>query len=99
MIEIVHTRHSVYEIDPDNNKIRRIEGDNPPTPRQGEDGVWQEAHVQRLVFGGLLITWADGRQTVTSAVARTSTRYDNDTCDNGGGRNSGPDNCADLGIA
>lgn len=33
---------SKYEIDKENSKIRRLNGKNSPTNRQGEDGEWKK---------------------------------------------------------
>jgi hypothetical protein len=38
---IFTTENSVYEVDHPNNRIRRLEGRNDPTPRQGTDGEWK----------------------------------------------------------
>jgi hypothetical protein len=34
--------NSVYEVDFDNKKVRRINGVNEPTARQGKDGEWRK---------------------------------------------------------
>jgi len=33
---------SVYELDEDQKRIRRLSGAKPPTPRQGSDGEWRQ---------------------------------------------------------
>jgi hypothetical protein len=32
---------SVYQVDTANQKVRRLEGEADPTPRQGKDGEWK----------------------------------------------------------
>jgi hypothetical protein len=56
---IFTTDNSTYEIDRQNKRIRRLEGLNKPTPRQGTDGVWKEyAGITRIVIGEqVLIIW------------------------------------------
>jgi hypothetical protein len=53
------TINSTYEVDKENDRIRRIESDHEPTPRQSEDGVWDEfATIEGLEEGGpALIVW------------------------------------------
>lgn len=71
------TRNSTYEMNPDAKKIRRVAGVNPPTNRQGADGVWQSYHALAVEPGApAVITWRiddseDGpiaRMTVTGPV-------------------------------
>lgn len=43
----IFTLNSLYEVDVDRNpnRVRRLQGVNDPTPRQGEDGVWKDLAV------------------------------------------------------
>lgn len=58
---IFHTRNSTYEVDLDKKQIRRLRGQDDPTPRQGLDGVWKE--FQRItgieVGTRVLIVWSE----------------------------------------
>lgn len=38
---VFRTSNSVYEIDSSGKRIRRLEGKENPTPRQGKDGEWR----------------------------------------------------------
>ena len=38
---LIHTRNSVYEVDTQNKRVRRMSGKDNPTPRQGADGAWR----------------------------------------------------------
>ena len=50
-------------------QIRRTEGVNPPTARQGRDGEWQPyVSLGRTPEGGLSIYWGGTRYTWTSPV-------------------------------
>jgi hypothetical protein len=69
----VTTRNSVYEINEVDHMIRRMNGVNDPTPRQGADGEWQKYSTIAPLLDGLMIVWginADGSaaSTWTSAV-------------------------------
>jgi len=35
------TENSEYELDEEKTRIRRVTGKFPPTPNQGDDGVWR----------------------------------------------------------
>lgn len=68
---IVWTEFSTYEIE--GNRVRRLEGENEPTPRQGQDQEWREAaRIAPLVIGAqlhYLFLWdSEGRATITSPV-------------------------------
>jgi len=59
-----HTQSgSVYEINTDSKKIRRLNGKADPTPRQGKDGEWRtyaSLYPEIPKVGEqLLITWAE----------------------------------------
>ena len=64
------TMNSIYEVDEQNKRIRRLEGANDPTPNQGEDGVWREYVSLDPCQGGYLIVWDEGgnKATLTSQV-------------------------------
>ena len=72
----VHTTlNSVYEVDREGRRARRLSGKNEPTQHTGTDGEWQEfADVAHHPSGGLVIVWDEDRMTVTSAVVDTETR-------------------------
>lgn len=61
---------SIYELDKENNRIRRLEGTENPTPRQGADGEWKVfKHCSEVLEGwGVLIRWEGIRSTITSPV-------------------------------
>ncbi len=51
---------SVYEVDTESKKIRRLNGKADPTPRQGKDGEWQSYLNDLVVEKGaaVWIQWA-----------------------------------------
>lgn len=80
MITTVHTSFSVYEIDQDAKRVRRLRGLDPQTAHQdrfsGDEG-WAEYLSVAWCHDGLLFVWAleEGgsnevvvRQTLTSPV-------------------------------
>jgi hypothetical protein len=63
------TRFSIYEVDEDEKKIRRLVSEHEATPRQGADGEWKQFYRIDHTDAGLLIHWDDqGRCTLTSEV-------------------------------
>lgn len=62
---------SVYEVDHDNKRVRRLSGVKDPTPRQGKDGEWK-TYVElntELFPGCLFFIWEHpGKGTRTSPV-------------------------------
>lgn len=77
---IFKTLNSTYELDRENSRIRRLEGLDAPTPRQGPDGEWKtyatltpvvepvvpSDETPRLSF---FIDWdGEGHGTLTSPV-------------------------------
>ena len=52
---------SVYEINTDSKKIRRLKGKEDPTPRQGKDGEWRpyvDTFPNPIQVGkGVVIAW------------------------------------------
>ena len=61
---------SIYELDRTQNQIRRLEGAQDPTPRQGSDGEWKTFEYCSEVREGhpTLIQWEGIRSTLTSTV-------------------------------
>ncbi len=69
---------SIYEIDEDNRRIRRLHGNSDPTPRQGADGEYKVyKEIMIAANKAMIIVWEttsnnDGdlicRTTATSAV-------------------------------
>jgi hypothetical protein len=65
---------SVYEIDTDAPKCRRLSGVHDPTPRQGYDGLWKDVKYVDVPEVGepIVFVWdiVDGviKMTVTSVV-------------------------------
>ncbi len=50
------TRNSIYELDPDQHRIRRVSGVNDPTLRQGDDGEWQTyLTISEVVVGSIVV--------------------------------------------
>ena len=63
------TRNSVYEVDEENKRVRRLRGKNPPTSAFHPDGKWREYMVfHRVHHGGLAFQWSDTKWTITSRV-------------------------------
>ncbi len=50
---------SIYEIDTELQRIRRLSGNKSPTARQGQDGEWKTyEHLSAIEVGkGLTIIW------------------------------------------
>ena len=67
---IVLTQNSTYEIDPERQRIRRLEGRNQPTPRQGADGEWKHYAAISPIMVGLpvRILWTVTEGTRLSPV-------------------------------
>lgn len=69
------TQFSTYEVDEEHQHIRRLDGENEPTPRQGADGEWKPYHrITPVVVAGdsgpsLYIEWSEGKGTLTSRLA------------------------------
>lgn len=69
------TQFSTYEVDEERKLIRRLDGVNDPTPRQGPDGEWKQYYrlteTVHLWDDGpsLWIEWDDaGHGTLTSQL-------------------------------
>jgi hypothetical protein len=64
------TVNSTYEIDQEHHCIRRLEGRNQPTPRQGADGEWKHyAAVSPIIVGlPVRILWTVSEGTRLSPV-------------------------------
>lgn len=55
------TRNSVYEVDEEAKRVRRLEGGGPGGARFGEDGVWRDYDtIIHTEMGSLLIYWPGG---------------------------------------
>jgi len=55
---------SVYEINLEKTKVRRLEGKENPTPRQGPDGEWKEAEsISDPVIGKPVFIFWDPKTT------------------------------------
>jgi hypothetical protein len=67
---------SLYEIDYQNNLVRRLVGTKSPTSRTGEDGVWKTFQSIELGPNGMLITWRTingiAQATLTSPLITSS---------------------------
>lgn len=69
---------SAYEIIEQEKKIRRLYGNEGPTPRQGTDGEWKEYFSLSLYDDILIIFWNDsGKATMTSPIVEFSFDGDN----------------------
>ena len=73
MITRYHTVFSIYEVDWVRMMVRRLEGENSPTMRQGEDGVWKPFASCLVTEYGLDITWSITpelvmQKTITSEI-------------------------------
>jgi hypothetical protein len=53
----VITAFSIYEVDFDNRRVRRVSGVDRPTPRQGADGEWKSYLSVSMFDEGLLFQW------------------------------------------
>lgn len=75
-IVVVHTAHSIYEID--GLYVRRVFGLNEPMPYQGPDGVWKETvSIVELNLHGertYIFNWGQGKVTWTSVVVEEELR-------------------------
>lgn len=74
-IKRVYTENSIYEVDEEDNRIRRVNSNHEPTPRQEEDGVWQEfGTVEGLEEGSpMLIIWGSDEDEEYLECTHTST--------------------------
>lgn len=66
----VRTDNSTYEIDQEARLVRRVSGLREPSPRQGQDGVWQAYTFAHIELGQPMVIdyTGEGRCTVTSNV-------------------------------
>lgn len=68
MIETFTTENSVYEIDYEGKRARRVKGKNDPTDSFIRDGRWREyEEVTDTLWGGKSFLWPDGIVTYTTA--------------------------------
>ncbi|HZU73573.1 MAG TPA: hypothetical protein VE990_12460 [Acidimicrobiales bacterium] len=68
---LVTTRNSVYELDSDHRRIRRVSGDVAPTPAFDPEGEWKDYHeVTGFEVGSPVATvhWGTGGYTRLSRV-------------------------------
>jgi hypothetical protein len=66
---------SSYEVDQENNRIRRLAGTKDPTVRQGNDGEWKDYKHLSFSEDGVLIVWniddhGISKTTMTSPVVK-----------------------------
>lgn len=66
---------SLYEVDRENSRIRRVTGNREPTKRQGSDGEWREyENITDVGVGGpVLIHWKHAQPVVAGALPCTLT--------------------------
>lgn len=59
MKSFVTASGSVYEVDQEKKQVRRLNGVNDPTPRQGQDGEWRtyKSMTPILVDRVVIIVW------------------------------------------
>lgn len=67
-IEKIITLNSVYEIDREAKRVRRVSGDNPPTRHFDPDGEWKSYMTTSEFAGGIWFIWPDGHGTLTSRI-------------------------------
>ena len=61
------TRNSIYEIDEDRQRVRRLWGTNPPTENFSRGGAWREYEHFVLLPGGQAVFQFEGeRATITT---------------------------------
>lgn len=68
---IIRTENSIYEVDPNDRRIRRLSGKKEPSRRQGEDGQWRFYEILHLGSIGepMFVDYlGDGCGTLTSHV-------------------------------
>ena len=60
---------SLYEVDQENKKIRRLNGKRDPSPRQGKDGEWQGYLNDLSIVVGepVIIAWAAAHKLTKEA--------------------------------
>lgn len=72
---VVTTQNSVYELDDEQARVRRVSGKNPPTPYFGEDGVWQPVQAWRFdERQNLTVWWSDTKFTQLSNTVSVDRR-------------------------
>jgi hypothetical protein len=68
---IVHTiSGSIYEFDHGLRRVRRLSGQEDPTPRQGKDGEWKSYNEVLLQWNGsLIVVWGyDEKANITKTT-------------------------------
>lgn len=82
MIRFETISGSLYEVDNENNQVRRLIGIKDPTPRQGEDGEWRgfKSCTPIKVGSGVVFVWefvgVMAKTTLTSIVKNILTIKD-----------------------
>ncbi len=63
---------SIYEVDENNKRVRRIFGTNNPTPRQGNDGDWRNYEQLHLTLGNrMLVIWGQAGNIIQTTSTST----------------------------
>lgn len=68
---LVNTTNSTYEIDYQNQRIRRLSGVNEPTAHFSPDGEWKDFTEIASWGSKLCVYWPDGQITLTTIVTDT----------------------------
>ncbi|MDZ7577316.1 MAG: hypothetical protein U0904_03975 [Candidatus Nanopelagicales bacterium] len=71
----VRTLNSVYELDLDSRRIRRMASDHEPTPHQSDtpDGAWKDCLDVAICDDGLMIVWRVDHEDGLAITRRTFT--------------------------
>lgn len=69
----INTLNSTYEIDFQNQRIRRVQGINPPTDHFDPDGEWKDYEEIFAFNDRLVVAWPDGTSSVSTLIERTWT--------------------------
>lgn len=69
MTRTLNTLNSIYEIDEDGKRIRRVSGKNDPTGHFQPDGEWKPyVKILPWMHGARMVLWPDGQATILSVV-------------------------------
>lgn len=86
MIQFTTESNSIYQVDTNNKKIRRLSGKSNPTTRQGNDGEWKSYITLSPIVKGesVVIVWdsntpllPETKITDTGAMIATPTTITN----------------------
>ena len=70
-VKLTTASGSIYELDVDGKRVRRLTGKIAPTPRQGADGEWKAFVTLHEVGDSLGFDWdGEGHCTFTSPVVK-----------------------------